>query len=183
MAVYYPSGCDDVLIPDHVCDPCEAREKARVSSVAFIRNSFVFSDPTSPVEWEAGVASGDIIVIPQVNGTFDGGSEVETAGYGRQSTSLTGYNFTSNYKDPDYKRNGTFYNSIKNSRDYRYAFVTSSQLHLTDSVVTIIPKNPVTDDTAGDVVWDVTVKWAGGDLVEPQDMPPGIFGVCFNVAA
>lgn len=183
MAVYYPSGCDDVTIPDHVCDPCEAREKARVSSVAFIRNSFVFSDPTNPTEWEAGIASGDIHVIPQVNGTFDGGSEVLSAGYGRQKESLTGFDFSALFKDPDYKNNGDYYNAIKNSRDYRFAFVTSSQLHITDDAVTIIPKNPVVDDTAGDVVWEVLVKWAGGDLMVPMDMPPGIFGQCFVVAA
>jgi hypothetical protein len=182
MAFYYPAGCD-VLVPDHVCDPCEARENARVSSVAFIKNSFVFEDPTSPTEWQAGLEAGDIIVIPQVNGTFDGGSEVETPGFGRQSTSLTGFNFSSNFKDPDYKTNGAFYNAIKNSRDYKYAFVTSSQLHISENAVTVIPKNPIVDDTAGVVVWDVTVKWGGGDLVEPQDVPPGIFGTCFSVAS
>jgi hypothetical protein len=182
MAVYYPAGCD-VLVPDHVCDPCEAREKGRVSSVAYVRNSYVFTDPTDPTEWQTGINSGDIQVIPQVNGSFDGGAEVETPGYGRQSTTLTGFNYSLTYKDPDYKTNGVFYNALKNSRDYRFAFVTETQAHLTDAAVTAIPKNPIADDPTSEVVWEVTVKWASGDLLEPFDVPPGIFDRCFSVAS
>ena len=179
--IYYPSGCD-VLVPAHLCDPCEAKEKARVSGVAFIRTSFEFVDPTDPVEWQTGLNAEDIILIPEVLGSFDGGSEVESAGYGRQSTNLTGYNFVLNFKDPNYKQNGDYYNALKNSRAFKVAFVTSSQLHISDDAVSVIPKNPITENLTDDVVWDVTVKWAGPDLVTPGDIPAGIFGECFTVA-
>lgn len=182
MAIYYPSGCD-VLVPDHLCDPCEAKEKGRVRSVAFIKNTFSFSDPSNPTEWQTGINAGDIIIIPEVLGSFDGGAEVESPGYGDQSTNLTGYNFTSGFKDPNYKLNGTFYNTIKNSRAYRYAFRTQTQIHLTDNIVSVIPKNPMTENLTDDVVWDVAVKWADADLPEPYDTPPGIFDACFEVAA
>jgi hypothetical protein len=101
MAVYYPSDCE-VEIPDHICDPCETREKGRIGSTAFIKTSFEFTDPSDPTEWQTGINAGDIIIIPEVLGSFDGGTEVEGAGYGRQSTSLLGYNFTANFKDPNY---------------------------------------------------------------------------------
>lgn len=179
-SIYYPAGCD-TAVPAHYCDPCEAKEKGRVSSVAFIRTNFAFVDITDPNEWRAGIESGDIIVIPEVLGSFDGGAEVESAGYGRQSTNLTGYNFTLNYKDPNYKGNAVFYNAIKNSRAYRIYFVTETQGHLSENAVSIIPKNPVTENLTDDVVWDVTVKWAGADLPAPEDIPAGIFD-CFGVA-
>lgn len=181
MAIYYSDDCES-LIPDHLCDPCEQKEKARVGSVAFIKTSFAFTDPSNPTEWQTGINSGDIIVIPEVLGSFDGGSEVESAGYGRQSTNLTGYNFTSNFKDPNYKQNALFYNTLKNSRAYKYAFVSETQAHLTDNAVSVIPKNPITENLTDDVVWDVTVKWAGADLPAPFDVPPGIFGECFSVS-
>lgn len=179
--VYYPSGCDE-LVPAHLCDPCEAKEKARVSGVAFIKTSIDFANPSNPTEWQDAINSKDIIVIPQVLGSFDGGAEVESPGYGRQSTNITGFNFSANFKDPNYKLNGPFYNAIKNSRQYKFGFVTESQLHLTDDAVSVIPKNPITESLTDDVVWDVTVKWAGPDLIEPVDVPPGIFDECFSVA-
>lgn len=177
MSVYYPTGCD-ALVPDHYCDTCEAVENGRVSSVAFIKQTFAFVDPTDPTEWQAGFAAGDIILIPFTRGTFDGGSEIESAGYGRQATRLNGYNFQAQYQDPNYRQNCNFYNALKNSRQYKFAYATSTQIHLTDSVVSVIPKNPVTDDTTSDVVWDVLVKWSGLDLPCPFDQPAGIFDQC-----
>lgn len=177
MSVYYPSGCD-ALIPDHICDPCEEIELGRIRSVAFIKNTFAFIDPTDPTEWETGFAAGDIIIIPQTKGTFDGGAEVETAGYGDSSTRLTGYNFQLQYQDPNYRLNCNFYNAIKNSRDYKVAYRTETQVHISDKTVQVIPKNPVQDDTTSEVVWDVIVKWAAKDLPCPFDVPSGIFDAC-----
>lgn len=177
MAIYYPSGCDD-LVPEHVCDPCEEIEQGRIRSVAFIKTTFEFTDPSDPTEWQTGFASGDIILIPATKGTFDGGSEVEGPGYGDQVTRLQGYNFVLQYQDPNYKTNCVFYNTLKASRLYKAAYRTSSQIHLIDTTVQVVPKNPVTDDVNGEVVWDVLVKWAGKDLPCPYDAPPGIFDEC-----
>lgn len=180
MAIYYPADCEQE-IPDHICDPCEAREKGRIGDVAFIKDTFVFTDETNPTEWQTGINSRDIIIIPGVLGSYDGGSEVLGAGYGRQSESFIGYNFTSNFKDPNYKSNCLFYNLLKDSKNYRYAFKTETQLHITNNPVVVIPKNPVTEDLNSDVVWDVLVKWADRDVPCPIDEPVGIFD-CFTVA-
>lgn len=177
MSVYYPSGCD-ALIPEHICDPCEEIELGRIRSVAFIKNTFEFTDPSDPTEWQAGFASGDIILIPQTKGNFDGGAEVEAPGYGDQATRLTGYNFQAQYQDPNYRLNCNFYNAIKNSRQYRFAYRTQTQVHITDTTVQVIPKNPVQDDTTTEVVWDVLVKWSGSNLPCPYDVPAGIFDQC-----
>lgn len=177
MSVYYPTGCD-ALVPSHYCDSCESPELGRVSSVAFIKNTFTFTDPTSAAEWQAGFAAGDIFLIPFTNGTFDGGAEVEGPGFGRQATRITGYNFQVVYQDPNYRNNCEFYNAMKNSRAYKFAFATQTQIHLTDVVVSVIPKNPVQDDPSSVVTWSVTVKWSGQDLPCPVDVPEGIFDAC-----
>src|SRR6187549_2052815 len=125
MSAYYPTGCD-ALIPDHFCDPCETIEQGRIRSAAFIKDTFAFSDPTNPTEWTTGINAGDIIIIPQTKGTFDGGAEVESPGYGDQSTRLTGYNFQLQYQDPNYRQNCNFYNTLKNSRAYKVAYRTET---------------------------------------------------------
>lgn len=177
MSVYYPSGCDE-LIPDYICDPCVETEKGRIRSIAFIKNSFAFTDPTSPAEWQAGFAAGDIIIIPFTKGTFDGGSEVESAGYGDLATKLTGYNFQLQYQDPNYRTNCEFYNAIKRSSNYRVAYRTETQIHISNNPVQVIPKNPVQDDITTEVVWDVLVKWSDSDVPCPVDVPAGIFDQC-----
>lgn len=176
--IYYPSGCDS-QIPDHLCSNCDDLEHGRIRSVAFIKKSFHFSDISNPNEWKTGILNKDIIIIPEVNGTFDGGSEIESDGYGDQQTKLTGYNFVAQYKDPNYKQNALFYNELKKSRNYYFVYRTETQVHSSDVVVQVIPKNPVTGATTDEVVYDVTVKWANEDIPSPYDDPAGIF-VCFD---
>lgn len=177
MSVYYPTGCDDI-IPAHICDPCVVAEHGRVSSIAFIKNTFEFIDPSDPTEWQTGFAAGDIILIPQTRGTFDGGSEVEGPGWGRKASSLTGYNFQLQYQDPNYKGNCNFYNILKRSKNMKVAFVTETQVHISVEEVQVIPKNPIQDEVTSEVVWDVLVKWSGPDLPCPFDVPPTIFDEC-----
>lgn len=179
--IYYPSNCD-TIVPDHYCNPCDTVEHARVRSVAFIKTSFAFNDPTNPAEWAQGIADRDIIIIPEVLGSFDGGQPVEGAGYGDQQTKLTGYNFELTFKDPNYKQNADFYNAIKNSRAYKVAFRTETQTHISENAVSVIPKNPITENLTDEVVWDVLVKFSQGDLPEPNDTPEGIF-TCFDYNA
>lgn len=177
MSIYYPAGCD-AQIPDHVCDPCEVIEQGRVRSVAFIKNTVAFIDPSNPTEWQNYFKQGLIHIIPATKGTFDGGAEVETPGYGDQVTRLTGYNFTLTYQDPNFKKNCNFYNIIKNSRQYTVAFRTSTQILMVNATVQIIPKVPITDDVNSEVVWEVVVKWSDNDVPCPYDAPPTIFDKC-----
>lgn len=176
--VYYPDGCGEE-IGDHICSNCPDFEGARVRAVALIKRGFEFLDPSDPTEWEAGIANKDIIVIANVNGSFDGGSEVEVPGYGDQATMLTGYNFVLTYNDPNYKHNAEFYNAIKRSTEYKFAFKTETQIHIVEKTVSIVPKNPVVEDITGFVVWNVLAKWADKDLPIPYDAPAGIF-TCFQ---
>ena len=127
--VYYPDACD-AEIGDHQCTNCDTVEHGRVRSVAYIKKSFAFTDPTNPLEWRTGILNKDIIIIPEVNGTFDGGAEVLADGYGDQVQKLTGYNFGLNYKDPKYALNASFYNALKRSRNYYGAYRTETKTHI-----------------------------------------------------
>lgn len=181
MAIYYPADCE-VEIPEHVCDPCEAFEKGKIRAVAFIKKTFEFTDPTNPTEWQTGLNNHDIIIIPAVIGTFDGGTEVLGPGYGDQSESLLGYDFVATVRDPNYVSNCLFWNLIKNSRLYKFFYKTGTQGHISENPATIIPKNPVTEDINSIVEWNATIKWKGSDAPCPFDAPAGIFDECITVA-
>lgn len=177
MSVYYPANCDD-LVPDHICDPCEEIESGGIRSIAYIKNTVAFVDPSNPTEWETEFAAGNVILIPQTRGSFNGGTPTEGVGYGDQLTRLTGYTFELIYHDPNYRQNCTFYNILKSSRQYKLAYRTGTQIHMVDATVQAIPTNPVEEALDSALDWNINVKWSGSDVPCPYDAPPGIFDAC-----
>jgi hypothetical protein len=175
-SVYNP--CEDE-ITDPVCDPClDTIEHGRVRGVAFINKNYyatVKGDPENAAVWNAGIANKGIYIIPETQGNFDGGQPVEVPGYGDSETKLIGYKFALGFKDPNYKGNEPFYNSIKGSSNWHIAFRTETQTRISGNPATIIPKSPVADDLNSEVVWDVEVKWSHKDQPTPFDTPADIF--------
>ena len=167
---YNPSSCAS-QVPDHQCSDCETPEHGRIRAVAFISKDFIFSDPTNPTQWQTGITNKKIIIIPATHGTFDGGSEILGIGYGSAVSKLTGYNFKVTYFDPGYKNNADFYNAIKFSQNYYFAYVTETQVHIVVPVVQVIPKNPVTDSLTDEVAWQVDVIWTDSNLPVPYNVP------------
>lgn len=145
---------------------------------AFIKSSFEFTDPSNPVEWQAGFDSGDIVLIYQTRGTYDGGAEVEGPGFGDQATRTIGMNHTITLDAPNYARNCDFFNTLRNSRQYKGAYRTGTKIHLIDATLGITPKNPVAQELTSDVVWNLTIKWSSPNSPCPFDVPPGIFDSC-----
>lgn len=183
MSLYYPSSdCGGATVPDYACNPCPAYEYGRIRSVALIKNSFTFTDPTSSTQWAAGIASKDIIVIWKTQGTYDGGQTGELVGFGDSATVNGNTTHTITYKDPNYADNCDFYNAIKGSSDYTIAFRTSSLVHFAGAPVTLTPKNPIADDINSVVVWEVQAKWTNPDSPCAYTTPVGIFTSCYIVA-
>lgn len=186
MALYYPSSsCGGGTVPSYACNPCPDYEYGRIRSVAFVKNTFSFTDPTSTAEWTTGVNAADIIVIWKTQGSYDGGATSEQIGFGDSATVNGNTTHTLNYKDPNYADNCDFYNAIKGSSDYTLAYrtgtLTAGHIHLAGAPVTITPKAPVADDINSVVVWDVTVKWTNSDSPCAYSTPAGIFDRCYIV--
>lgn len=180
MAVYYFGGCE-TEIPDHICNPCETQEAGRIRSVAFILRSFTFTDPSNRAEWVTGINNRSIFIVPEVTGSTDGGAPVTGPGYGDQAEKNIGINFTANFRDPNYTQNAEFYEGLMNSRAYKFAYRTGSQIHITEGAARYSPKNPVTEEITSDVTWDVDVAWSQKGVMKPYDVPTGIFDECFSV--
>lgn len=180
MSVYYPSStCGGGAIPAYSCNPCPAFEYGRVRSVAFIKNTYTFIDPSDPAEWATAIANGNVIVVWKTSGSYDGGSTTEAPGFGDQISTNGNTTHVLTLKDPNYIENCDFYNAIKNSSDYYLAFRTSSQIHFSGAPVTITPKNPVADDINSVVTWEATIKWTNPDSPCPFNTPAGIFDRCY----
>lgn len=175
MAIYYPGDNCQSSVPEHLCDPCLTKELGGVRGVAFVPSDFTFTNPSSDAQWVAAVAAGAII-IPETNGTFDGGTAQEGLGFGDNPTSLDGYDFVLQFFDPNYKGNCDHYDNLKNARgQFKVAFITETQLHLSSRTVTVLPKNPIAADVKSKVLWDVTVKFTQQNLVCSFDKPSTIF--------
>lgn len=173
MAIYYPGDTCQSSVPEHLCNPCLPIELGGVRTVLFIDKDFVITNPSSPSQWNSGIQSRSIIIIPKTYGTFDGGTPQEGQGFGDTPTSLDGYDFTLQFFDPNFIGNVDHYDSLKNLRsNYKVAFRTGSQIIISDKVVTIIPKMPVAQDLKSKVLWDVTVKWTSQNLPGVYDAPP-----------
>lgn len=175
-SIYNP--CEEEII-DPIYDPClDEMEHGRVQSTAYINKNYypvLMTGPLDATKWAAGIADKSIYVIPATQGSFDGGSPVEVPGYGAQVTKISGYNFSCGYKDPNLKGNTGFYNSIKNSGNWHFAFKTETLTRISAKPVTIIPKSPVADDPASEVIWDVEVKWFEKDQPVPLEVPATVF--------
>ena len=170
---YYPDTCNAV-VPQHTCDPCLPREFGRIRAVAFIVAGFQFVDPTNLLEWETAIQNEDVILIPRVHGSLADPTETTGSGYGDATETLLGFEYVLNFFDPNYKENCDFYNAIKRSQTYRLMYKSSTQGHITDVSVTVIPKPPIEDDLNSEVVWNVTVKWKDEDHPCPFDFPAAV---------
>jgi hypothetical protein len=180
MSVYYPtSTCGGGAIPQYTCNPCPDYEYGRVRSIAFVKNSVSFTDPTSHIEWNTALGAGNAIVIWATQGNYDGGTSQELPGFGDAEFVNGGVSHVVVYKDASTTDNCDFYNSIKNSTEYTMWFRTSTKIWSAGAPVNITPKMPIADDLKSVVTYEVTVKWQNADLPCPYDIPDGIFENCY----
>lgn len=145
----------------HVCHDCPdgfEREFARAQISGYVKRSYyatLKADPTDRSLWEAGIAAGSIIVIPETSGTYDPGDPKELKGFGKRAKSYGKRTMKLTISDPVYYENYAFWNEIIDRTDLIPWFCTSSLLHLFDAPATIKAKDPVADDLEEEVVWTV----------------------------
>lgn len=184
MSAYYPDATcgGNESIPVYSCNPCPDYEYGRIRSVALIKLTYistVLANPSSTAVWTTGINNGNIIVMNKVAGSYDGGTQEEIPGFGDVSTANGGADHVLTVRDPNYVENGDFYNAARTNDEYSVAFRTSSQIHFSETGVTISAKNPIQDDLKSVVVWETTYKWSNADSPVPYDVPSNIFDRCY----
>ena len=83
MALNYKQ-CNTGEDISHVCDPCLVAEKGGVRSFFMVKENATITLLSTASEWTAAITAGNIIIIPETRGTYDGGTPKMGAGYGRR---------------------------------------------------------------------------------------------------
>lgn len=170
MGAYsYLNGCGENEAT-HTCHDCpDGRivEFAGVRNSGFIKNSYLptlLATPTTASTWQAGIDSGDIIIIPQTRGSYDPGDPKELKGYGDRKVTYGPRTMKLNFNDPDFADNYHFYNEISKRGDLVPFFSTSSLVRIFDTVASIKAKDTVAEDI------DEVIDW----LVECEVVSPNL---------
>ena len=177
--ITYAAGCNEDIF-GHVCDDCPDGVEARVYALACVDDDVEFTDPLDVAEWQGYIESGDIVIIPNIRGEFDGGAPEYGDGFGKVIEVLKRYRFKLTYEEESLVSNWNFYNSIKKSRRRRCWPVFGGYVWMTDKPAKWAPKIPVSQNPLDNVYWNVEVEWTGSDIPEPVVEPEGIFQ-CFTV--
>lgn len=157
----YGCGETDAVHTCHDCPDGRVREFARTRSGGFIKKAYlasVLATPTTQATWQAGIDSGDIIMLPETSGSFDPGTPKELKGYGNRSKSYGPRTMKLSLNDPDYVDNYAFYNEISGRSDLVPFYRTSSLVHIFDTVASIVASDPVADDLEEEIVWNVVCE-------------------------
>jgi hypothetical protein len=163
----YGCGTEEAEHTCHDCPGGRVREFARTRRSGFIKESYyatIAADPTNLANWQAGIASGDIIILPETSGSYDPGEPKELKGFGERKSSYGPRTMKLNINDPDYYDNYHFYNEIVDRTNLVPFFVTSSLLHLFDTTASIKGKDPVADDLEEEVFWQVECEIVSKNL-------------------
>lgn len=184
-SIYYPdaSACEGGELVAYSCQPCLDLEFARIRSVFLYRSTVSFVNQSGTDEWRNYILAGDVHIIKDTQGSYDGGVTQELVGFGDAETSNGGILHTLLWRDPHIIENCDFYNSLISQNEWKVGFRTARYVYFSEAVATFTPKLPVPDDIKGTVTYETTAKWTNNALPCPYVTPVGIFDRCFAVSA
>lgn len=164
----------------HVCDPC-GRELGRVRGVALVDGSVNLTELIDALKNEASdqaqtlfeglIEAGQLHLISETTGTFDGGAAQTGDGYGDAENRLLGYLYTLSFKDPSFSGNKAFYESAE-STHWKVIWRTETLLHFADKPANIQAIAPVEQDLTSAVVWNVTATWKSKNKPDIAPLEP-----------
>lgn len=184
MSNYYPTGeeCED-LKAQYGCENCdESTEHARVRHAGACSKAYLatlLASVTNPDVWAAGIASGDIDLIPDVIGSWNGGVPKEGTGFGDNTVSIEAFENEVNFKDKRFKGNSGFYSKLSKSKNRIFFFVTETLVFFSTKPASFLPKSPAGEDITGMILWDVVVKWTEPDILIPHNRVDEILNCAF----
>ena len=161
--MFYPSNCNEIA--QHDCGSYST-ELGRIRAVAFVHKSY-FSTLIADIEnvnlWLIGRNNNKIFVYPEVNGEMDV-SPIYSNGFAKAEETLIAYNFGIEFNIPEYVGNITHWNALRGSRNYYILFCTETQMHVTERLCSIVPRNEVKNDLKQEVIWSCSSKWTSDNF-------------------
>lgn len=169
--INYKSCKSESLNLIHTCDPCNVAELGRVRSLALIKKGTTITLPFDVEEWRTAIEAGNIIVLPDTIGSFDGGSPKMGSGYGDETERKLGDDYVLTVKDPAYANNVDFWQSAE-SEVWNVAFRSETKLQYVDADVKLTAKAPIEEGLDSEVVWNVELKWFSKFKPKVSDVEP-----------
>lgn len=158
MAIVYKT-CAEIGDLTYTCDPCLTPEMGNVRSVMLIKEGTVVAVPLNLTTFTASVNAGDIIIIPETRGSFDGGTPRVIPAYGDLTERKAGDDYVLMVKDPNYAANSEFWQEVER-HTWDVAFRSETQLHIVQGAhVQVTAKAPIEEDLNSQVVWNAEAKW------------------------
>jgi len=181
---YYPTGTcgSSETLPLYSCSPCIDPELGRIRSIFLYRSTVSFLNQSSTSEWQNYILAGDVIIIKDTQGDYDGGTTEELVGFGDLETINGGTVHILNWLDPNIDDNCDFYSALKSQSEWQIGYRTETKVWFSDAVATFTPKAPVQNDLKSYVTYNAQAKWTG-DMPCPYNTPAGIFDRCFAISA
>lgn len=180
----YNSGiidnCEEVDIEPHYAFLCnDVPEKARIRRGAWLHASVyetvIAADVTDAATWTPHIATGKLIILPELQGLFDGGTAIMNPGFGDNKEEYGGSNFKATLRDRNYKQNWGHYRSLVGKSDWHLVYLYETQGHITSKPVSVSPKAAASDNTDDNVVWESEVSWTQHFTPAPFDAPLSVF--------
>ena len=179
--INYKSCAQTVGALTHVCDPCDTPEMGRVRSIVLIKSGTVIELPLSKTEWQAAIEAGNIIIIPEVIGSFDGGTPVYGEGYGNKKEKKLYDDYVLPFRDPNYADNEDFWQEAEQV-EWNAGYCTETLFHYINAPVSLAAKAPVEEGLDTRVVWNVELKWSSKKKPQATPIEPvAEFFKCFEV--
>ena len=171
-----------INLADYYCNGCITAELGRIRAVAYYLKEYTFTDPSSTQEWFDVVCNGVGIIIPEVRGTYDGGTAVEGGGYGDVPTRRSSANHSSEYFHLFDCDNVDFYNQLNQfSGKMNFAYITETKIFLSNKPVYVTASAPITDDTNSNMEYHVKVMWSNINIPTCYNRPSQIFDSCAKI--
>lgn len=180
MSIYYPGSDCGSQIAGYNSSCCPRKEGARIRHVWFQKNTYEFTDAEDADEWTTAITAYNVVIIPNVRGSSDGGVWTTSEGFGDVVEEAESYEETITYTDPNYLNNVANYNALARSKTYRFGFCTATLGYLSDQAASFKPKRPIQADIKQSVYGDVEVKFVQTTQPIPFTYPQSIFN-CFQV--
>lgn len=181
--MYWNYGNECIDSADYVCAVCGEGESGRIRAVAYVRQDVRFVDITNPLEWLYYISLKQAYILPEVRGSYDGGKESTSEGFGAQQNRVTGMLHTVEYAERMRVENLGFYNVARRRSDLRLVYVTERYLWWAPSLAKIAASKPIEAGLDTENIFKVSVQWASMDFAAAHEIPAGVFDSCARLQA
>lgn len=182
MSVFSVLKCNDEFAYPN-CNDCGSEEPNRIIHIGYVLKGTVLDYTSAETLLESLLeeeVNGNVILLRNVRGTYDGGAVTTGPGRGRETERVLGMTHTINYTDFDIVDRIPFYNTFKQiARNFYPIYFTDTKAWpVQNASPSVAPQSPITDDNTTFMEGAIALKWNYKDLAIPYDIDTQALDSC-----